>query len=156
MELTDAILCILKHDDVNTTIIDRKLEKMTSSESINDVLNAICKRYGLDYETTLRNSRKMMKIRKNPPIILDFQEQSAYFKVISGTLKSQVWLKFTPDIKCKIDKCGQHYLTYRGQFLMNVDFSQRYYRRNYKRMEDYFHGRKNCAILDMIQRFLNS
>jgi competence transcription factor ComK len=156
MHFFENIVVIYKVDDHNTMLINHNLKEFITTISMEDVLNVYCRRYGLDFDTTILNSRKMMKIRKNPPLILDFQRKLAYFRVISGPNRQQIWLRYSPDIKCKKKKCGQYYLVFRNDFLMNVDFDQRYLKRQCKRIDVYFNENKQCVILDKLSAIMST
>jgi competence transcription factor ComK len=156
MHLLENIIVIYTVDDQQTMLIDHNLNNFITSVSMEDLLNVYCKKYGLDFDTTILNSRKMMKIRKNPPLILDFQRKHAYFRVFSGPHRQQIWIKYSPDIKCKKDKDGKFYLIFRNNFLINVDFDQRYLKRQHKRMDVYFNSDKQCVILDKLSAIMSS
>ncbi len=154
MQFFENILVFYKSGENQTTVIDIFGNCTKVEVSVNSLLESLCANNGLNLEATLMNSRKIMKAKKNPPINLCYKSKITYFRVVSGSTKDQIWIKYSPLLKFKEEKNGQTTLVYKKDFLINVDFDHRKFHYQYKRVDKYYHNDKKCPILDLLMKTL--
>lgn len=156
MQIFETILVIYESGSNETTIIDIFGNRIEVSVSIRSILESLCKSNGLSLDAALLNSKKTMRAKKNPPINLCYKSKIAYFRVMSGRKGkgSQIWIKYSPLVKCKADQNGKYHLTYQGRFLMGVEFNPRRFKLQYDKIYEYYHNEKNCQVQELLIKSL--
>ncbi|MDP2814621.1 MAG: competence protein ComK [Erysipelotrichaceae bacterium] len=154
MRLFDNMVVFYKSGADQTTVIDIYGDRTDVEVSINALLESLCAANGLSLDAALMNSKKIMKAKKYPPINLCYRSKISYFRVASVNKDEQIWIKFSPHLKFKVDKNGQKTLVYQERFLMNVDFDQRRFKYQFRRIKKYYHNDKKCPIQEILLKAL--
>ena len=155
MRLFDNILVFYKSGAEQTTVVDIYGDHTDVEVSIQAFLESLCAANGLNLDAALMNSRKIMNAKKYPPINLCYKSKISYFRVASVNKDEQIWIKFCTHLKCKKDENGQKMLVYKDRVLMNVDFDQRRFRYQFKRIKDYYHNDKICQTQEVLLETMN-
>lgn len=150
MRLFEDMLVFYKSGTDQTTVIDIYGKHTDVEVSIHALLESLCAANGLSLDAALMNSKKVMKAKKYPPINLCYKSRISYFRVATANKDEQIWIKFCPHLTCKKDKNGQKTLVYQDRFLMNVDFDQRRFKYQFRRIKKYYHNDKKCPIQEIL------